>query len=461
MIIYGPLTISGSTNLSGSLYSKNLMYATASWALNTKTSSYVSGSNIVVNNLTVTGTLNASQISSSKVYVTSSKLVFSDNILTLNANSPYLRYSGLEMYDSGSGKLSNLLWDSQGNYFFISSSDARYSRKIITGPDNEGNLTTNYIPVTTGSNGLKNSIIYQTPSNNIGIGTINPSQKLSVFGRVAASTGSNANISYGSIVSGINAGMTIVDNNAVSIISAGQYAFYILRGGISRFRTDTGLGWVSRDANGNSNNANASAASVFFPDGYGQIGLRSAPSLAYSARFGISSSLHLYNRQNGGVGAQTSFERAYFRIKQGALEIGTENTTGSAYRARSINFVTSASVAVSADGNISNVISAPSRLFISSSGLIGIGTTTPTTKLEVIGDIKANAITASLLLGTSSYSRFSVSSSYSVKSRNSVSSSFAITSSYSKESTMAATASYALNSGCDCNLAIAYAIALG
>lgn len=72
MIIYGPLTISGSTNLSGSLYSKNLMYATASWALNTKTASYVSASNIIVNNLTVVGTLNADIITGSLFFGTAS-----------------------------------------------------------------------------------------------------------------------------------------------------------------------------------------------------------------------------------------------------------------------------------------------------------------------------------------------------------------------------------------------------
>ena len=138
--------------------------------------------NITTNTLTVTGLLTATQISGSQVYITSSQLTVTDNILTLNANSPHLRYAGIEMYDSGStSNLASFLWDGTNNYFFLSSSDAGYSRKIVTGPDSEGNLTANYIPLAIANNGLNNSVMFQS-SSNIGIGTTGPGAKLDVTG---------------------------------------------------------------------------------------------------------------------------------------------------------------------------------------------------------------------------------------------------------------------------------------
>jgi hypothetical protein len=162
------------------------LLGTASWAINSATSSYMvtslnaisssylSGSNGIVDTFTVVGLLNASQISGSQVYITSSNLTVTSNILTLNANSPHLRYAGIQMYDSGSSdNLAALLWDGNSNYLFFSSSDAGYSRKFITGPDNEGNLTSGSIPLNISSNGLVDSIITQSGTV-IGIaGTLN------------------------------------------------------------------------------------------------------------------------------------------------------------------------------------------------------------------------------------------------------------------------------------------------
>jgi hypothetical protein len=135
--------------------------ASASWASSSLTASSAD-TFLVRNNLTVNGILYASQLSSSHIYITSSQLTVTSNILTLNALTPYMRYAGIEMYDSGStDQLASFLWDGLNNYFFLSSSDAGYSRRIITGPDNEGILTNGYIPIATGSNGLIDSIISQ------------------------------------------------------------------------------------------------------------------------------------------------------------------------------------------------------------------------------------------------------------------------------------------------------------
>ena len=136
--------------------------------------------NLTVNgNFTVNGSVTA--FSASNIYLSSSVLTVEDNILTLNAFSPYLRYAGIEMYDSGSGTLSQLLWDGDGDYFFLTGSSV--NGKIITGPDGQTNLTSGYIPKATAGYKLGNSLIYDNGTN-VAIGTTSPAQKLDVIGNI-------------------------------------------------------------------------------------------------------------------------------------------------------------------------------------------------------------------------------------------------------------------------------------
>ena len=129
----------------------------------------VAGNLTVNGNFSVNGSFTA--FSASNVYISSSQLYIEDNILTLNAFSPYLRYAGIEMYDSGSGTLSNLLWDGEGDYFFLSGSSV--NGKIITGPDSQANLSSNFVPKATAGYKLGNSLIYDDGTN-VGIGTTIP-----------------------------------------------------------------------------------------------------------------------------------------------------------------------------------------------------------------------------------------------------------------------------------------------
>jgi hypothetical protein len=134
----------------------------------------VTGNLIINGNFTVNGA--TTLFSASNVYISSSQLYIEDNILTLNAFSPYLRYAGVEMYDSGSGTLSSLLWDGEADYFFLTGSSV--NGKIITGPDGQTNLSSNYIPKATAGYKLGNSLLYDNGTN-VGIGTTTPSGKLS------------------------------------------------------------------------------------------------------------------------------------------------------------------------------------------------------------------------------------------------------------------------------------------
>ena len=192
--------LTGSYILSGSLTTSNAIiansvtasfYGTSSYSNNSLTASYLvptnnyTVSNLTASNLSVTGTLYASTLSSSIIYITSSEFIVTDNIITLNALNPHKRYAGLELHDSGSNNFSSLLWDSQNNYLFVSSSETVGNRQIILGPDNQVNLISNYIPLINGGNTITSSIIYQNNSN-IGVGTTSPSAKVDVVGDVQA-----------------------------------------------------------------------------------------------------------------------------------------------------------------------------------------------------------------------------------------------------------------------------------
>ena len=147
----------------------------------------ISGNLTVNGNFAVNGSVTA--FSASNIYITSSNLTVTDNILIMNALSPYQRYAGIQMYDSGSGTLSQFLWDGEGDYFFLTGSAV--NGKIITGPDGQTNLTANYIPKATAGYKLGNSLIYDNGTN-VGIGTTSAAQKLDVVGNIRCVPASSA-----------------------------------------------------------------------------------------------------------------------------------------------------------------------------------------------------------------------------------------------------------------------------
>lgn len=172
-------------NISASAITASRLVGTADSASYLTPTNNYTVANLTSSNILVTGTIYASNFSASTIYITSSEYIVSDNIITLNALNPYRRYAGLELHDSGSSNFSSILWDSQNNYLFVSSSETVGSRQIILGPDNQVNLISNYIPLISGSNTITSSIIYQN-TGNIGIGTTLPSAKVDVVGDVQA-----------------------------------------------------------------------------------------------------------------------------------------------------------------------------------------------------------------------------------------------------------------------------------
>lgn len=128
--VHGELTVTGNTNLQANLY--------------------VSG------NLEVLG-------SATEVVMQSQTLEIDDNIIRLNAYSPFERYAGFEVMDSGSSGVSaSLVWDSQEDYWMFVSSSGQSSKLVGTSAGtygSESSLTVNTIPVASADNTIQDSLL--------------------------------------------------------------------------------------------------------------------------------------------------------------------------------------------------------------------------------------------------------------------------------------------------------------
>jgi hypothetical protein len=90
---------------------------------------YISGT-LYLNNVTVFGT-------QSVAYISSSQLNIGTNIISVNTDTPSVRFGGLAVYDSGStGLTGSILWDSQNNHWvYTNPSGSSYSGGMfISGP---------------------------------------------------------------------------------------------------------------------------------------------------------------------------------------------------------------------------------------------------------------------------------------------------------------------------------------
>jgi predicted acyltransferase (DUF342 family) len=122
----------------------------------------ITGGTSVGGDLTVTGNLTLLG-SATEVIISSSTVELDDNIIRLNAYSPFERYAGFEVIDSGSVGLSaSLLWDGANDYWMFISSSGQSSKLVGTTAGTEGSeisLTANIIPKATGPNNIGNSLL--------------------------------------------------------------------------------------------------------------------------------------------------------------------------------------------------------------------------------------------------------------------------------------------------------------
>jgi cytoskeletal protein CcmA (bactofilin family) len=121
----------------------------------------VTGNTQLGGNLYVSGTLEVLG-SSTEVHIQSNTVEINDNIILLNAYSPFERYAGIALYDSGStGESGSFLWDSLNNYFLMNNNSV--SSKVIGTTTNtlgnENSLTSTYFPIATADNTIGNSLL--------------------------------------------------------------------------------------------------------------------------------------------------------------------------------------------------------------------------------------------------------------------------------------------------------------
>ena len=144
----GSLTVEGGQTINGDVTVNGVLTVTGNTQLGANL--YVSG------NLEVLG-------SATNVSLQSSTVEIGDNIILVNAYSPFQQYAGLAAYDSGSGGASgSLLWDSLHDYWMFVSSSGQSSKMIGTTAGtygSENSLTDTYFPIATGPNTIGDSLL--------------------------------------------------------------------------------------------------------------------------------------------------------------------------------------------------------------------------------------------------------------------------------------------------------------
>ena len=146
--VTGATTIDGLTTINDNAVVNGVLTVTGNTQL--QSNLYVSG------NLEVLG-------SSTNVTIQSQTVEIDDNIIRMNAYSPFLRYAGFEVMDSGSsGVSSSMLWDSQNDYWLLTNQNGSGSKFIGTtfgAQGSEVSLTSGTIPKATSTNTVGDSLL--------------------------------------------------------------------------------------------------------------------------------------------------------------------------------------------------------------------------------------------------------------------------------------------------------------
>jgi hypothetical protein len=122
----------------------------------------IDGTLTVNDNVTISGNLEILG-TATEVNIQSQTVEIDDNIIKLNAYSPFERYAGFEVMDSGSSGVSaSLVWDSQDDHWMFVSSSGKSSKLLGTTAGaygSESSLGIGSIPVATGKNTMGDSLL--------------------------------------------------------------------------------------------------------------------------------------------------------------------------------------------------------------------------------------------------------------------------------------------------------------
>ena len=156
VFVSSSLNVTGSVSFTNNLNVSGSASVTGAFTVGSGSITSLGGDLYVSGNLQVLG-------SSTSVNIQSQTVELDDNIIRLNAYSPFLRYAGFEVMDSGSsGVSSSMLWDSQNDYWLLTNQDGSGSKFIGTtfgAQGSEVSLTSGTIPKATSANTIGDSLL--------------------------------------------------------------------------------------------------------------------------------------------------------------------------------------------------------------------------------------------------------------------------------------------------------------
>ena len=156
VFVSSSLNVTGSVSFTNNLNVSGSTSVTGAFTVGSGSITSLGGDLFVSGNLQVLG-------SSTSVNIQSQTVELDDNIIRLNAYSPFQRYAGFEVMDSGSsGVSSSMLWDSQNDYWLLTNQDGSGSKFIGTtfgAQGSEVNLTSGTIPKATSANTVGDSLL--------------------------------------------------------------------------------------------------------------------------------------------------------------------------------------------------------------------------------------------------------------------------------------------------------------
>ena len=350
-------------------------------AINARTGSYATtGSNYFIGTQVITGSVYIAndlivQGSSSLQNITASAVSIGTNTVILNTDSPAVRFAGISVRDSGSNSsvTSSIWYDSLNNkWIYQNESGSSYSGGMfISGPRNTGSLgseagmDSGYIAKGLGGDHIGPSIIFESGSTNIGIGTTSPASLLDVAGDARFGDGNNFNPLIQFAGSGrvqTSPGYSFVgdlDTGMFNPNTGNTLAF--TTGGSERIRINSsgnvGIGTTSPIQKFHVFGDSDGAKSRF--ELYGTGGINEVIQLVNTANYnpnrGVKMGLYVNSGSNSNqLGAEIG--AAVSNVTSAYLFLSTTN-----------NGTTSEKVRIAADGNV------------------GIGTTSPSTKFHIYG----------------------------------------------------------------------------
>jgi cytoskeletal protein CcmA (bactofilin family) len=201
VFVSSSLKVTGSVNISGNTS------VTGAFTVASGSMTSLGGDLYVSGNLQVLGSQTNVQLQSHTVDI-------GDNIIQVNAYSPFQRYAGLSAYDSGSvGNSGSLLWDSTNDYWLFQNANGTSSKIVgVSGGTfgSEASLTSGTFPIATTGNTIGDSLLIYSGT------TLSLNGKFSVdSGTGETKIQGNLNISYSgaTMSSGLTSNVLFINSN--------------------------------------------------------------------------------------------------------------------------------------------------------------------------------------------------------------------------------------------------------